>query len=102
MRKAKLIARWGLRADDSGSSPVQIACLTENIRNLTNHLKIHPKDKSTAYYLQKLISERYRVMKYFKRKNPERYYEVLKELGVKDAIKLNMYPLRSVLGSKKK
>ena len=63
-RTAELIAEYGKNAQDSGSAEVQVAILTERIRNLTEHLKEHPKDHHTRRGLLMLVGKRRRLLVY--------------------------------------
>jgi small subunit ribosomal protein S15 len=68
---------------DTGSSEVQIALLTERIRNLTEHLQSHPKDHATRRGLFKLIGQRRRLLNYLERTNIESYRKILGELELR-------------------
>jgi small subunit ribosomal protein S15 len=68
---------------DTGSSDVQIALLTSRIEALTEHLKIHKKDKSSRYGLIKMVSARRRLLDYLKQKNEARYQELIQELAIR-------------------
>ena len=65
-RVAELIAEFGKNAQDSGSAEVQVAILSERIRNLTEHLKAHPKDHHTRRGLLMLVGKRRRLLVYSK------------------------------------
>ena len=84
--KAQIIESFRLSDGDTGSSAVQIALLTHRIRHLTEHLKVHKKDKHTAHGLKKLVAQRRKLMKYYKTHSPEQYTELLKKLEVRDNI----------------
>ncbi len=83
---AKLIKEYGKDEKDSGSAEVQVAILTERIRNLTEHLKIHKKDNHTRRGLMKLIGKRRGLLKYIKNRNIDEYRELIKKLGIRDNI----------------
>ena len=68
-RTAELMAEFGKDANDSGSAEVQVAILTERIRNLTEHLKVHRKDKHTQRGLMMLIGKRRCLLKYIKNRD---------------------------------
>ena len=85
-RTAELIAEYGKNAQDSGSAEVQVAILTERIRNLTEHLKSHPKDHHTRRGLMKLIGKRRSMLKYIKARDIEEYRALIKKLGIRDNI----------------
>ncbi|MDD7369096.1 MAG: 30S ribosomal protein S15 [Berryella intestinalis] len=85
-RTAELVAEFGKGANDSGSAEVQIAILTERIRNLTEHLKTHKKDNHSRRGLMKLIGRRRGLLKYIKARNIEKYRALIKKLGIRDNI----------------
>lgn len=81
--KAQIIKTFKQSKNDTGSSAVQIALLTTRINSLTEHLKKHDHDFHTRYGLTKLVSQRRKLMQYLKRKDPQRYQQVIKELDVR-------------------
>ena len=85
-RTAELIAEYGKNAQDSGSAEVQVAILTERIRNLTEHLKEHPKDHHTRRGLLMLVGKRRRLLVYIKNRDILEYRELIKKLGIRDHI----------------
>ena len=85
-RTAELIAEYGKNAQDSGSAEVQGAILTERIRNLTEHLKEHPKDHRTRRGLLMLVGKRRRLLVYIKNRDILEYRELIKKLGIRDNI----------------
>ncbi|MBQ9002540.1 MAG: 30S ribosomal protein S15 [Eggerthellaceae bacterium] len=85
-RTAELIAEYGKDSKDSGSAEVQVAILTERIRNLTEHLKVHKKDNHTRRGLMKLIGKRRGLLKYIKNRNIDEYRDLVKRLGIRDNI----------------
>ena len=85
-RTAELIAEFGKDANDSGSVEVQVAILTERIRNLTEHLRTHAKDNHSRRGLMKLIGKRRGLLKYIKNRNIDEYRALLKKLGIRDNI----------------
>ena len=85
-RTAELIAEYGKDANDSGNVEVQVAILTERIRNLTEHLKVHKKDNHTRRGLMKLIGRRRGLLKYIKSNDIEEYRTLIKKLGIRDNI----------------
>jgi small subunit ribosomal protein S15 len=68
---------------DTGSSEVQIALLTARIEKLTEHLKSNIHDYHTRYGLTRMVSQRRRLMRYFKRVNPEGYRKLVETLEVR-------------------
>ena len=81
-RTAELIKEFGKGEGDSGSPEVQIAILSERIRNLTEHLKVHKKDNHTRRGLMMLIGKRRGLLKYVKNRNIEEYRVLIKKLGI--------------------
>lgn len=85
-RTAELIKEFGKGEGDSGSAEVQVAILSERIRNLTEHLKVHKKDNHTRRGLMQLIGKRRRLLKYIKDRDIENYRALIKKLGIRDNI----------------
>ena len=86
-RTAELIGRVRQGCEgDSGSAEVQVAILTERIRNLTEHLKVHKKDKHTQRGLMMLIGKRRGLLKYIKNRDINEYRTLIKKLGIRDNI----------------
>ncbi len=85
-RTAELIAEFGKNPQDSGSAEVQVAILSERIRNLTEHLKEHPKDHHTRRGLLMLVGKRRRLLVYIKNRNVFEYRELIAKLGIRDNI----------------
>ena len=82
-RKAEIISANRLHGTDTGSPEVQIALLTQRIKDLTEHLKEHPKDFHTQHGLRKLIGQRRRLLNYLKDRDIVSYRDVLKQLGLR-------------------
>ena len=85
-RKQEIIAEYATHEGDTGSPEVQVAILSERIRNLTEHLKTHKKDNHTRRGLMMLIGKRRGMLKYIKERNIEEYRELIKKLGIRDNI----------------
>ena len=85
-RTAELIKEFGKADGDSGSPEVQVAILSERIRNLTEHLKVHKKDNHTRRGLMMLIGKRRGLLKYIKNRDIEAYRVLIKKLGIRDNI----------------
>lgn len=81
--KADIIADYKRGDADTGSAEVQIALLTQRIRDLTEHLKIHKKDHHTRRGLLKLVGQRRRLTNYLKKTDIERYRAVIAKLGIR-------------------
>ena len=82
-RKRELTERFGKGPEDTGSTEVQIAMLTERINHLTEHLRSHRKDHHSRRGLLMLVGKRRRFLNYLQRNNLERYRELIKELGLR-------------------
>ncbi len=81
--KAQIIGDYKRGESDTGSAEVQVALLTQRIRDLTEHLKIHSKDHHTRRGLLKLVGQRRRLLNYLKKTDIERYREVVAKLGIR-------------------
>jgi len=81
--KAEIIAKYARGEADTGSPEVQIALLTQRIRDLTEHLKTHKKDHHTRRGLLKLVGQRRRLLGYLKKTDIERYRAIVAELGIR-------------------
>ena len=85
-RTAELMAEFGKNPQDSGSAEVQVAILSERIKNLTEHLKEHPKDHHTRRGLLMLVGKRRRLLVYIKNRDVLEYPELIKNHGIRDNI----------------
>lgn len=81
--KQDIVAKFGKDAKDSGSTEVQIALLTEQIRELTEHLKVHKKDHSSRRGLLILVGKRRDLLDYLARKDRDSYLKLLAELNLR-------------------
>ncbi len=82
-RKAELVTEYGKAPADTGSAEVQIAILSERIRNLTEHLQTHKKDVHSRRGLLVMVGQRRRLLDYLKNKHRARYDEVIQRLGLR-------------------
>ena len=82
-KKIEIIKNFGNNDTDSGSPNVQVAILTERIKNLTDHLKNHAKDFSTRRGLLTLVGKRRRILDYLKKNSSENYKQVIESLGIR-------------------
>ena len=82
-RKQELIREFARSEGDTGSPEVQVAILTERINNLTEHFKQHHKDNHSRRGLLKLVSQRRKLLDYLKRKDENRYQELIERLGLR-------------------
>ncbi len=85
-RKAELIKEFGKDEHDSGSAEVQVAILTERIRELTEHMKVHKKDFHTRRGLLMLVGRRRRLLVYIKNRSVEDYRALIAKLGLRDNV----------------
>ncbi len=81
--KQKLIEEYGKDGKDTGTAEVQIAIFSHRIKELTEHLKKHPKDHSTRRGLLKLVGKRRRLLNYLVDRDIERYRAIIKKLGIR-------------------
>lgn len=81
--KANIIGEYKRGDADTGSPEVQVALLTQRIRDLTEHLKTHSKDHHTRRGLLKLVGQRRRLLAYLKKSDIERYRTVISQLGIR-------------------
>lgn len=82
-KKEKIIKKFRTHESDTGSPQVQVAILTEEVKELTKHLRAHRKDFSSRRGLVKKVAERRRLLKYLERENAEAYAALIEELGLK-------------------
>ncbi len=82
-RKAELIKEYATKEGDTGSPEVQVAILTERIRNLTDHFQTHRKDNHSRRGLLKLVSQRRKLLDYLKAKDEARYQSLIQRLGLR-------------------
>jgi small subunit ribosomal protein S15 len=81
--KAEIIGNYKTHESDTGSPEVQVALLTKRINELTDHFKTHVKDNHSRRGLLKLVSQRRRLLDYLRRKDADRYREVISRLGIR-------------------
>jgi len=79
-KKKRIIEKFKTHATDTGSPQVQIAILTAEVKDLTDHLRSHKKDFSSRRGLIKKVSERRRLMKYLKREDQKAYDDLMAKL----------------------
>lgn len=82
-RKQELIDMHKKHDADTGSPEVQIAILTENIVNLTDHLRTHKKDHHSRRGLLKMVGQRRKLLAYLKKKDVKRYSALIEKLGLR-------------------
>lgn len=81
-QKKRIIEKYKMHATDTGSPQVQIAILSTEIKDLSEHLKIHKKDFSSRRGLIKKVSERRKLMKYLKREDAKAYDDLMAKLKI--------------------
>jgi small subunit ribosomal protein S15 len=82
-KKQELINAFRLHEGDTGSPEVQVAILTERIGQLTEHLKMHKKDKHSRRGLIKMVNERRRHLNYLQQHHQPRYKKIVEQLGLR-------------------
>lgn len=82
-RKQELIKEYARADGDTGSPEVQVAILTERIRNLTEHFETHAKDNHSRRGLLKMVSQRRHMLDYLKGKDQSRYADLIQRLGLR-------------------
>ena len=82
-QKQKVVDKYKLHESDTGSSEVQIALLTEEIKRLTGHLKDHAKDNHSRRGLLKMVAKRKALVDYLSRTDQKRYSSIIKKVGLK-------------------
>lgn len=82
-RKHELIAEFKTHENDTGSSDIQVAILTEEINNLNGHLATHKKDHHSRRGLMKMIGRRRKLLKYLRETEVQRYRDLIAKLGLR-------------------
>ena len=82
-RKQELLKEYATAQGDTGSPEVQVAILSERIKNLTEHFKDHAKDNHSRRGLLKLVSQRRSLLDYLKKKDAARYQTLIQKLGLR-------------------
>lgn len=81
--KAKIVKEYARDKNDTGSPEVQIAILTSEINNLTEHLKVHKHDYHSNRGLLKKVGQRRNMLEYLSKKDVTRYRDLIKKLGLR-------------------
>ena len=81
--KEKIIKKFGKDKKDTGSTEVHVAILSHRISELTEHVKIHKKDKHTRRGLVQLVSQRKKLLKYLFRNDSNSYVSLINELSIR-------------------
>jgi small subunit ribosomal protein S15 len=83
IEKSEVIEKHRTHETDTGSPEVQVALMTERVRYLTEHLKLHPKDHHTRLGLLRLVGRRRRLLDYLARRDISRYRSLVEQLGLR-------------------
>jgi small subunit ribosomal protein S15 len=78
-----IVKKYQMHENDRGSTKVQIALLTARINDLTGHFRAHKKDHHSRRGLLKLVGQRRRLLDYLKRKDTDRYADLIRRLGIR-------------------
>jgi len=81
--KAGIVTNYRVHDTDTGSPEVQVAILTQRINELTTHFKTHVKDNHSRRGLLKMVSQRRSLLDYLKRRDINRYHDVINRLGIR-------------------
>lgn len=81
--KVEIISQYKTHESDTGSPEVQVALLTKRINELTSHFKTHVKDNHSRRGLLKMVSQRRSLLDYLKRRDINRYHDVISRLGIR-------------------
>jgi len=82
-KKTEVIEKFARKAGDTGSPEVQVAILTERIKELNEHLQKNPKDHHSRRGLLKMVGQRRNMLAYLKSKDIERYRAIIQKLGLR-------------------
>ena len=82
-KTASIVSKFGANPNDTGNIKVQIALLTERIKELNDHTKLFPKDTGAGRGLLKAVGARRRLLKYYQANDLEGYRALIKELGLR-------------------
>ncbi|ART63561.1 30S ribosomal protein S15 [Kushneria marisflavi] len=82
-RKAEIVKEFATAENDTGSPEVQIALLTDNIVTLQSHFKDHKQDHHSRRGLIRMVNQRRKLLDYLKRKNFDRYQQIISRLGLR-------------------
>ncbi|MDD6259189.1 MAG: 30S ribosomal protein S15 [Erysipelotrichaceae bacterium] len=82
-KKAEIVKNFGRKENDTGSTEVQVALLTEQINTLTEHMKVNKKDFSSNRGLLKMVGRRRSLLEHLKREDINRYRDLVQKLGLR-------------------
>ena len=81
--KKEIVKKYGENEKDTGATSVQVAMMSQKIKDLTEHLKLNKHDNSTKRGLLMMVGRRKRLLSYLKDKNVAEYRELIKKLGIR-------------------
>jgi len=81
--KVDIISQYKTHQSDTGSPEVQVALLTQRINELTDHFRTHNKDNHSRRGLLKLVSQRRSLLDYLKKRDINRYHDLINSLGLR-------------------
>ena len=81
--KKKVISKFAINKEDTGSAEVQIAVLSERINNLINHFREHKKDNHSKRGLLAMVNKRKKLLNYLSKKNESKYKEIIVSLNIR-------------------
>ena len=81
--KEKIVSDYKTHNNDTGSSQVQIALLTQRINELTEHFKVHSKDNHSRRGLLKMVSRRRKLLDYLRKRDIDQYHDIIQKLGLR-------------------
>jgi small subunit ribosomal protein S15 len=82
-KKREIVEAYGRNGEDTGSTEVQVALLTERINQLTEHLRAHPKDHHSRRGLFKMVGQRRRLINYLRRHDLPKFRAITEQLGIR-------------------
>jgi len=81
--KEEIVKTFGASEKDTGKTEVQIALITKRVEELTEHFKRHPKDNNSRRGLLMLVGQRRRLLAYLRRRDLDKYREVIERLNLR-------------------
>ena len=81
--KKEIISKFAINKNDTGSAEVQIAVITERIKNLTEHFKKHNKDNHSKRGMLALVNKRKKLLSYLSKSSQDKYKKLIKELNIR-------------------
>ena len=81
--KKKIISKFAINKNDTGSSEIQIAVLSERISNLIDHFKNHKHDNHSKRGLLAMVNKRKKLLSYLSKKDESKYQEIIKKLNIR-------------------